>query len=77
MDEDVPGDGWWSSCIERVEGFAGCLWMLEQETEGRELTGIELAAASCSSRRRKLIWGEFKIRELWRTIEGGIGALVS
>ena len=63
MDEDVPGDGWWSSCIEWVEGFAGCLWMLEQETEGRELTGIELAAASCSSRRRKQIWGEFKIRE--------------
>ena len=25
----------------------------------------------------ELIWGEFKIRELWRTIEGGIGALVS
>jgi hypothetical protein len=35
---------------------------LEQGTEGRELTGIELAATSCSSRRRKLIWGEFKIR---------------
>jgi hypothetical protein len=62
MDEDVPSDGWWSSSIERVEGFAGCLQMLEQATEGRELTGIELAAAGCSSRRRRLIWSEFKIR---------------
>jgi hypothetical protein len=62
MDEDVPGDGWWSSSIERVEGFVGCLRMLEQATKGHELTGIKLAAASCSSWRRRLIWGEFKIR---------------
>jgi hypothetical protein len=31
----------------------GYLRMLEHATEGRELTEIELAAASCSSRRRR------------------------
>jgi hypothetical protein len=62
MDEDVTGDGWWSSSIERVEGFTGCLWMLVQAIEVRELTGIKLAAASCSSRRRRLIWGKTKFK---------------
>jgi hypothetical protein len=38
-----------------------------------ELTGKGLAAVKYSSRWRKLIWGEFKIGELWRTIEGGSG----
>jgi hypothetical protein len=68
MDEDVPGDGWWSSSIERVEGFVGCLQMLEQATEGSELTRIKLAAASCSSRRPRLIWGENEIQAHWCTI---------
>jgi hypothetical protein len=31
----------------------GYLRTLEQATEGRELTGIKLVAASCSSRRRR------------------------
>jgi hypothetical protein len=38
MDEGVPGDGWSSSSIEQVEGFAGRLRMLEQAAEGLELT---------------------------------------
>jgi hypothetical protein len=62
MEGDVPDDGWASSVIGRFGEHQGHMRTLEQGTEGRELTGIELAAASCSSRRRKLIWGEFKIR---------------
>jgi hypothetical protein len=58
----VPSDWWASSVIGRFGEHQGHMRTLEQEIEGRELTGIELAAASCSSRRRKLIWGEFKIR---------------
>jgi hypothetical protein len=50
--------------------------ILKRGSRRHGLTWIALAAVRCSLRWRKPIWGELKIRELWWTIEGGIGALV-
>ena len=62
MEGDVPDDGWASSVIGRFGEHQGHMRTLEQGTEGRELTGIELAAASYSCGVFDPIWGKSQIR---------------
>jgi hypothetical protein len=64
----VPGDLRRSGSIKGVGEHHHHVKMLEQEQGGYEQTWGGLAMTGCDSRRRRQIWGEFKIRELWRMI---------
>ena len=62
----VPGDPWRFGSIEGIGEHHHQVRMLEQGQGGNERTWGKLATTGCGSRRRKEIWGESKIRKLWR-----------
>ena len=70
-EERVPNDGWRSSSIGRVYEHHGYVRSLKRGSRRFELTSIAQAMAMVFLRWDEPIWGKLKIRELWRTIEGG------